>query len=81
MKYKDHKEALIKKTVIALIPDLATFNPTDFSNIYMNLWMNHLLSQLKKEKEKYTGSKSINFSIFSYWKNISCYWLFLRALS
>lgn len=65
MKYKDHKESLIKKTVINLIPDLATFNSTDFSSIYLNTWMNHLLSQLKKEKEKSSGKNNVKLAFIA----------------
>ena len=56
MKYKDYRDSLIKKTVITLIPDLAVFNPAEFSNIYLNMWMQHLLSQLKRDREKSSGT-------------------------
>lgn len=52
LKYKDHRELLIRKTVITLIPLLATYNPTDFATLYLQKSMVYLISQLHKEREK-----------------------------
>ncbi|KAG8995960.1 phosphatidylinositol kinase- protein kinase tor1 [Tulasnella sp. JGI-2019a] len=46
--YKDHKDALIRKTVIILIPTLAVYDTQTFSEKYLNKAMGQLLSQLKK---------------------------------
>ncbi|KAJ9051250.1 phosphatidylinositol kinase- protein kinase tor1 [Entomophthora muscae] len=52
LKYKDHRELLIRKTVITLIPLLATYNPTEFATLYLQKSMVYLISQLHKEREK-----------------------------
>ncbi|TPX35002.1 hypothetical protein SmJEL517_g02512 [Synchytrium microbalum] len=52
LKYKDHRDVLIRKTVILSIPALATFETETFVTNYLNPSMNHLLGQLKKEKDR-----------------------------
>ncbi|KAI0228314.1 phosphatidylinositol kinase- protein kinase tor1 [Massospora cicadina] len=52
LNYKDHRELLIRKTVITLIPLLASYNPTDFASLYLQKTMVYLISQLHKEREK-----------------------------
>ena len=52
LKYKDHRDVLIRKTVIQIIPALATFETDTFVSNYLNSAMNHLLGQLKKEKDR-----------------------------
>jgi len=47
LKYKDHRDRLVKRTVITLLPRLAIFSPDDFVHNYLNVCMNHLLSVLK----------------------------------
>ncbi|KAI8593944.1 armadillo-type protein [Geranomyces variabilis] len=51
LKYKDHRDKLVRRTVILMIPNLAQFDPTDFVAAYMNGCMAYLLSQLKKDRE------------------------------
>lgn len=46
--YKDHKDSLIRKTVIILIPTLALYDTQSFSEKYLHKSMAHLLGQLKK---------------------------------
>lgn len=49
MRYKEHRDPLIKGIVISLIPNLASYNPTEFVNSYLHKCMTHLQSQLKKD--------------------------------
>jgi FKBP12-rapamycin complex-associated protein len=49
-RYKDHKESLIRRTVISLIPDLAQFDANSFVLDHLNVAMSYLLANLKKEK-------------------------------
>jgi FKBP12-rapamycin complex-associated protein len=51
-RYKDHREPAIRKTVILLIPNLASYAPTDFAANHMHKFMVYLLGMLKKEKER-----------------------------
>ena len=56
MKFRDHKDSLVRKTVIGMIPKLAELDPEQFyKEGYMSSSMSYLVSQLKKEKEKATG--------------------------
>ncbi|CCJ30549.1 unnamed protein product [Pneumocystis jirovecii] len=52
LSYKDHKEGLIKRTVISLIPTLATYNPDIFVVSYLHKCMLHLLGQLRKNRDR-----------------------------
>lgn len=55
LRYKEHRETLIRKTVMLMIPDLAKFDTEQFKAAYFDTSMTYLLSQLKKEKERSTG--------------------------
>lgn len=50
--YKDHKDYLIRREVITLIPILAAYWPTEFSHSYLHKFMIHLQGQLKREKDR-----------------------------
>lgn len=55
LKYKDHRDGLVRRTVILMIPVLAQFDPTDFVAAYLNGCMAYLLSQLKKDRDRSAG--------------------------
>ncbi|KAI9850778.1 MAG: phosphatidylinositol kinase- protein kinase tor1 [Thelocarpon superellum] len=52
LRYKDHREPLIRRQVVILIPILASYAPQDFVNSYMHKFMTHLSSQLRREKDR-----------------------------
>ncbi|KAJ3373228.1 phosphatidylinositol kinase- protein kinase tor1 [Kappamyces sp. JEL0680] len=52
LRYKEHKDALIRKTVMVMIPDLANLDVQEFVAQFFPLCISYLLSQLKKEKER-----------------------------
>ncbi|KAJ3083694.1 phosphatidylinositol kinase- protein kinase tor1, partial [Quaeritorhiza haematococci] len=52
LKFKDHRDALVRRTVIALIPTLAAFDPETFVSTYLGVCMGHLLGQLKKDRDR-----------------------------
>ncbi|KAL2917300.1 phosphatidylinositol kinase-related protein kinase tor1 [Polyrhizophydium stewartii] len=52
MKFKDHREVLIRRTVMSVISSLAQFDPDQFVASYLAGAMSYLLAQLKKEKER-----------------------------
>jgi FKBP12-rapamycin complex-associated protein len=52
LKFKDHKDPLVRRTVIEILPDLARYNPSEFTKRYLVDSMSHLIGQLKKEKDK-----------------------------
>ncbi|ANB15188.1 phosphatidylinositol kinase-related protein kinase TOR2 [Sugiyamaella lignohabitans] len=52
LRYKDHKDPLIRRTVIMILPDLAKYNPVEFTKRYLVDCTAHLIGQLKKEKDR-----------------------------
>ena len=54
-KFKDHKDKLVHKTVISLLPRMAEFNPELFARNYRSTCMNHLLNALRKDHERGTA--------------------------
>jgi FKBP12-rapamycin complex-associated protein len=52
LRHRDHKDGLIRRTVVSLIPRLAEYNPDEFVATYLHKCMGHLLGQLKKEKDR-----------------------------
>jgi serine/threonine-protein kinase mTOR len=51
-RHKDHRDAIIRKTVVLLIPDLANYAPADFAHSYLHKFMVYLSGMLKKNKER-----------------------------
>ncbi|KAI9143717.1 armadillo-type protein [Paraphysoderma sedebokerense] len=58
LKLKDHKDGLIRRTVISVIPNLATYDPKEF-DVYLSRFMNHLIGMVRKEREKGGGMSFI----------------------
>jgi len=50
--YRDHRDGLVRRAVISLIPDLAAYNPPEFATVYLRRSMLHILNQLRKDKER-----------------------------
>ncbi|RKP11235.1 armadillo-type protein, partial [Piptocephalis cylindrospora] len=50
--HKDHKDPLVRRMVMSLMPTLAKFNPEDFSAHYLQRAMAFLLNQLRKDRDK-----------------------------
>lgn len=53
--FKIHKDALVRKMVITLIPTLAVYDPQTFSEHYLHRAMGHLVTQLDKPNERSVG--------------------------
>lgn len=54
--YKDHRDPLVRRAVIELIPTLASYNTPMFQAHYLHQAMLFLLSQLKKDRgDRTTG--------------------------
>ena len=60
LKQKDHKDGLIRRTVIELCANLAAHDSETFVLNYLSISMSYLLSQLKKERERSVGN-CLNF--------------------
>lgn len=54
LNYKDHREPLVRRAVIELIPTLASYNHQEFIAKYLHPCMIYLLGQLKKERDRTT---------------------------
>ncbi|KAI8981018.1 armadillo-type protein [Pilobolus umbonatus] len=52
LRLKDSRDALIRKTVVSIIPTLARYDPVTFSELYLHKSMSHLLNLLRKNSEK-----------------------------
>ncbi|KAI8819891.1 armadillo-type protein [Fimicolochytrium jonesii] len=73
LKYKDHRDGLVRRTVILMIPALAQFDPTDFVAAYMNGCMAYLLAQLKKDRDRSAGFVAIGKVAIAVGSSISPY--------
>ncbi|KAK7995148.1 armadillo-type protein [Apiospora arundinis] len=51
-RHRDHRDPIIRKTVVVLTPDLANYAPSEFSNAYLHKFMVYLSGMLKKDKER-----------------------------
>ncbi|KAI9833190.1 MAG: hypothetical protein M1819_003813 [Sarea resinae] len=52
LRYRDHREQLIRRQVTNILPILAGYAPMDFVNNYLHKVMIHLQGQLKREKDR-----------------------------
>ncbi|KAK7963971.1 FKBP12-rapamycin complex-associated protein [Apiospora saccharicola] len=51
-RHRDHRDPIIRKTVVVLTPDLANYAPSEFSHQYLHKFMVYLSGMLKKDKER-----------------------------
>ena len=52
LKYKDSRDKLVKRTVVALLPRLAQYQPSAFVRSYADTALTHLLSSLKSTSDR-----------------------------
>ena len=52
LRYKDHKDGLVRKEVVALFPILAGYAPAEFASNYLHKCMLHLQGLLKRDKDR-----------------------------
>jgi FKBP12-rapamycin complex-associated protein len=52
LQYKDHRDSLIRRSVIELIPAMATYNHAEFISSYLHKSMVYLLGQLKRDRDR-----------------------------
>jgi len=60
LRFKSHRDGLVRKMVITLIPTLAAYDTQTFSEHYLHKSMGHLLTQLEKPNERSFGSHSLS---------------------
>ena len=51
-KFKDHRDRLIRDTVVSIIPALATFSPDAFVHDYLNKFMDHLSEKMARSSRR-----------------------------
>jgi len=59
LRFKTHRDALIRKMVITLIPTLAVYDTQSFSEHFLHKAMGHLLPQLEKPTERSFGAIAV----------------------
>ncbi|KAF9147911.1 phosphatidylinositol kinase- protein kinase tor1, partial [Linnemannia schmuckeri] len=52
LRFRNHREGLVRRTVTNLIPVLAAYDPSDFIDYYLDKSMLHLLDQVQLDKER-----------------------------
>lgn len=62
LRFRTHKDALVRKMVITLIPTLAVYDTQTFSEHFLHRAMGHLLTQLEKPNERSFGNTSFIFA-------------------
>ncbi|KAI9604455.1 hypothetical protein KEM48_000690 [Puccinia striiformis f. sp. tritici PST-130] len=71
--YKDHREALVRRAVVELIPTLASYNSVEFSSTYLYQCMMYLIEQLRKDRDRTTSFYAIGHVAVAVKQQMSLY--------
>ncbi|KAH7139276.1 armadillo-type protein [Dendryphion nanum] len=52
LKYRDHRDSLVRREVVLIIPALASYSPTDFASKYLHQCMLHLQGLIRKDRDR-----------------------------
>ena len=63
LSFRQHRDGLVRRMVITLIPTLAVYDTQTFSEHYLHKAMGHLLTQLEKPNERSFGASQSHFSV------------------
>lgn len=63
LSFRQHRDGLVRRMVITLIPTLAVYDTQTFSEHYLHKAMGHLLTQLEKPNERSFGMLLSPFSV------------------
>ena len=55
LKYRESREVVIRKAVITLLPNMATFDPDRFEDLYLKNAMSYILQSLHKATDRDIG--------------------------
>lgn len=55
LRFKSHRDLLVRKMVITMIPSLAAYDTQTFTEHFLHKAMAHLLTQLEKPNERSFG--------------------------
>ncbi|KAH6572836.1 hypothetical protein BASA60_006398 [Batrachochytrium salamandrivorans] len=73
MKFKEHKDIMIRRTVMSVISNLAQFDPEQFVDMHLLSAMSHLLAQLRKERERSIAFIAVGRVAIAVCRNIAPY--------
>lgn len=80
LRFKEHRDTTVRKTVVLLVPDLASYSPAEFDQSYLHKFMIYLIGMLKKEKERTDAflaigniANSVKSAIAPYLDNLMIY--------
>lgn len=59
LRFKSHRDGLVKRMVITLIPTLAAYDTQTFTEHFLHKAIAHLLTQLEKPNERSFGVSHI----------------------
>lgn len=59
LRFKSHRDSLVRKMVITMIPALAAYDPQSFTEHLRHKAMAHLLTQLERPHERDYGASSV----------------------
>ncbi len=59
LRFKSHRDPLIQKMVITMIPSLAAYDTQTFTEHFLHKAMGHLLTQLEKLNERNYGASAL----------------------
>ena len=65
LRFKSHRDDLIRRMVITMIPSLAAYDTQTFAEHFLHKSMAHLLSQLDKPQERTYGMYSVESFLIS----------------
>lgn len=75
LRFRSHRDALVRKMVITLIPSLAVYDTQTFTEHFLHKAMAHLLTQLEKPNERSFGKLLSMSSVQISWvSSLYCYW-------
>lgn len=52
LKYREHRDALVRREVVLIIPILASYSPTEFASKYLHQCMLHLQGLIRKDRDR-----------------------------
>ncbi|KAJ4349705.1 phosphatidylinositol kinase- protein kinase tor1 [Didymosphaeria variabile] len=52
LKYREHRDALVRREVVLIIPILASYSPTEFAAKYLHQCMLHLQGLIRKDRDR-----------------------------
>jgi FKBP12-rapamycin complex-associated protein len=52
LKYREHRDMLVRREVVSIIPTLAHYSPSEFANKYLHQCMLHLQGLIRKDRDR-----------------------------